>query len=62
MENLSTSKLEDSQYKAIKAAWESGPNAAALKKEFGEKGFDSFKAYFENDEHFKKTGEIKPKY
>ena len=57
-----TSKLEDSQHKAIKAAWESGPNAAAHKEEFGEKGFDSFKAYFENDDHFKATGEIKPKW
>ena len=61
MKIYTPSKLEESQVEAIKAAWESGPNAAALKEEFGG-DYVSYKCYFENDDHFKKTGEIKPKW
>ena len=41
----------------IKAAWEKGPESAALKKEFGG-DYDSYKSYFENDDRYKETGEI----
>ena len=41
----------------LKAAWD-GKDGAALKAEFGEKGYDSYKAFFENDERYKKTGKI----
>lgn len=61
MKNLTESKLEESQIEAIKAAWENGPDAAALKEEFGG-DYVSYKCYFENNEHFRATGEIKPKY
>lgn len=61
MKIYTPNKLENGQYEAIKRAWENGPDTTALKEEFGN-DYDSYKAYFENDEHFKKTGEIKPKW
>ncbi len=41
----------------LKVAWD-GKDGAELKAEFGEKGYDSYKAFFENDERYKKTGKI----
>lgn len=46
------SKKED-----LNAAWETGPLSARLKKEFGWDS-DSYKAYYENEEHYKATGKI----
>jgi len=42
---------------ALKAAWD-GKDGAALKAEFGEKGYESFVAYYKNDATFMKTGKI----
>ncbi len=42
----------------LKAAWESGPLSAKLKKEFGG-DWESYKAYYENqDDHYKETKQV----
>lgn len=57
VEPEATDKTTSASDDPIKAAWD-GKDGAEFKAEFGEKGYDSYKAYFENDERYKKTGKI----
>jgi hypothetical protein len=53
-QNIPQAKTPD---EALKAAWD-GKDAAALKAEFGEKGYDSYVGYFKADANFQKTGKV----
>lgn len=50
--------IADANADPLKAAWEKGKLSAKLKKEFGG-DYDSYKAYYENqDEQYKKTKQV----
>lgn len=42
----------------LKAAWETGPLSAKLKKEFGG-DWDSYKAFYDNNKHYQETKQIR---